>query len=182
MALYNCIAFNVSVSPVFYVAADTISVCTIGNCDEKFFPSDFGLHELRCHAQQGHVKFGDRAVVVCVLGRADIMRGRPFITVLRKFLQACKVLASTTYFVFLGPFPHPRDGSVILRRLADARELIRQETKDEDLFICSSIADRFADPERGINPRLMWDEGLTIRGCEILRREVNHLIQEISFL
>ena len=161
------------------VAPDAISNFHLGVGDEHFCEADFGLHELRCLIQQGDLRFGDRVVVVCMLGRADVMRGRQFSGVLERFIKACNTVAPDTHIVFGGPFPDVWDEGPYLARLRGARHYLEERVASESHFHYSGISFRFADPERGINERLLTEGGLTTRGCEILRRDLYEIVSAI---
>ena len=174
--------FIFAAPPVAYLADDAISMCHLGGCDEKFFPSNFGLRELRKAIQQGEVRLGTRAVVVCLLGRADVVRGRKFPAVVEEFIKVFRTYADQTRLLLGGPFPLPGDNLVLIRRLMGARHYLEERVTAEALISFSRVAERFADGMRGLNPRLVCPEGLTIRGCEILRRELHERLDELSLL
>ena len=149
-------------------------------CETVVLPIGAGLRELREMAQQGTVRLGNRAVVVVFIGHADVVRGRRFSPVLERFIDAAKTLAPDTYVVMLGPFPGPLDGPHILERLFTERHYTQERLLPERWFRFLEIGDRFANLHQ-INPRLMGPEGLTIRGCEILERDVGLVLQELPY-
>ena len=159
------------------VLANTeLELCHLGGCDERFFNPDTGLHELRELIHSGEIRLGNRAVVVITLGRADVFKARRIAQLMEKVVATCRTFGPETGFIFAGPFPHPTDGVDMIFRCCQAREQVQRAVMDWELLRATSIADRFADPIDGRNPRLMCEDGLTVRGCQILRREINELI------
>ena len=136
-----------------------MSSCHLGVGDEQFFEEDTGLHEIRCMIQQGTLKIGHRLVVICLLGWADIARERQFPGVLERLLKACTTFAPDTHVVFGGPFPKVDDAPFFLARLREARHYLESRVEEEAQFHYLGISFCFADPDRGINPRLVQEDG-----------------------
>ena len=83
--------------------------------------------------------------------------------------------------MLVGPFPGPADTPAVLAELARARELLVKKLDQEDMVWFVDVAKRFGD-ERGVNQRLLGKQGLTVRGSQILRREVNQFLDMLSHL
>ena len=164
------------ISAVLFVAEDPVSVCDLGGCREVFYPPDSGFYEFREDIQQGRVKIGSVAVVVCLLGGAEVRQERLIAKEFQALLQAFRTFAPDTYLLVTGPFPHPGDSQGDLTRFQEIHRAIEGRLLDEPMFRYVAIADRFGD-NRGLNPRLMTTEGLTERGIFVLRRELNEAIE-----
>ena len=157
---------------VLYVATDAVSGGEIGFGEERIVPADFGLHELRCDIQQGRIRIGNRRLLICMLGRADVVRARKFPAVLEKFLRTCETFAPNTYIIMGGPFPEPGDQGDLLARMQQARNYLGARAVASPMVRQSSIAFRYGEASRGLNFRLMRPEGLTERGWEVLGRDL----------
>ena len=165
---------------MLFISEDFLATCNLGGCDEEFVDSSTGLHELRQLMHEGKVRLGTRAVVVCMLGRADVQKGRRIPALVEKFVMSCKTFAPNTYFVLGGPFPGPMDGSRFIRELQGARHYLEQRVTADAMFRSLRVGERFANYTEGVNPRLMSDGGLTVRGSEVLRRDINDVLHQLS--
>ena len=165
--------------PVLVVAENSLSVCHFDGCDEMFVDADFGVREVRKQVQQGDLRLGNRAVLVMCLGRADVIKGRNWMDMLEEFIVVCATFAPHTQVVWMGPLPAPNDNTDLIQRLARLRAETEIRLRDQAMFIFSTIGDRFGD-ERGINRRFFCEDVLTVRGCQVMRREVNDLLHLLS--
>ena len=153
--------------------------CQLGVGDEYFTEAGIGLHQLCCMIEQGKLKFGQRVVVICLLGRADVVEGCQYAGVLERFLKACTTFAPDTHIVLGGPFPEFYDQPPLLAKMWAARHYTEDRIAAESHFHYSGIAFRYGEPLHGINPHLMSEGGLTTRGCEVLRRDLCEVVSVI---
>ena len=101
------------------LGSSALSVCHFEACDEIYFDSPVGLHELRLKIQDGEIRLGTRSVVVCLLGRADVQHGRNFGKIFEKFIKTCHTFAPSTFIILTGPFPEPEDTAYMFWREAE---------------------------------------------------------------
>ena len=97
-----------------------------------------------------------------------------------KVIISCKTFGAGTQFIFGGPLPAPGDGRQMLSEIGYHRRWFEDRLEQEPSFHYLRVGERFGNVESGINHRLMCEEGLTIRGCEVLRRDVQDLLEELS--
>ena len=162
------------------MAEVTISVCKIGQYREKFYETDVGIHELRTMIHEGHLRLRGISLLICMLGRADVKKSRRFPAVLERFIETCKTFGDHLYVILGGPFPAPFDDVNTILQLREARQYLEKRVSAEKRFLFCRSAERFGTTD-GINEKLMLEDGPTVRGCEVIRRDVEDLVRSLSF-
>ena len=160
------------------MAEDALSVVDLGGCREEYYPADSGLREFREDIQQGKIKIGEVAVVVCLLGGAEIRLGRLFAKELESFIKACKTYAPDTHILLTGPFPNPQDDGATMKDFQIIYEALYGRLWEEPMFEYVPLAGRFGDG-RGLNNRLIGADGVTEWGCHVVKRELNQAIEAL---
>ena len=160
------------------MAEDPLSVIDLGGCREEYYPVHCGIREFREDVQQGRIKIGDTAVVVCLLGGAEMCLGRLIAKELEALIRTFKTFAADTRVLLMGPFPNPEDDAATLESFQIIYEALYGRLCEEPMIDYLPLASRFGDA-RGLNPRLMGPDGVTERGCYIAKREINQVIQDL---
>ena len=142
-----------------------------------WYDIDTGLHEMMCEIRDGLLRIGTREIVICFLGRSDVLKSRNFPTVVEKFIQTCKQFRSNTIVVMGGPFPSHLDGERAFAKFNRARLYLEDRLTAEPGFAFCRSAERFTCKD-GIRCDLLNENGLTERGREVLLADIMDAIHE----
>ena len=163
---------------MLYVAEDAMSVCDLGGCREHYYPSDNGFREFREDIQQGRLKIGSVAVVVCLLGGAEVRLQRLIAKEIEALIGSFKTFAPDTHVLMTGPFPSPQDDASTLSQFTQIHAALDGRLWEEPMIQFVPLAARFGD-SRGLNPRLIGPDGVTERGVFVAKRELNAAIEAL---
>ena len=142
------VSFTVS-NDAIMVVKDSLHNLQVNGFDRWCVTEDAGLREITSDIYDAILRVGTRAVVIFLVGRADVLRGRSLPEVMEKIIMACKQFGRRTHFIFGGPFPHPQDTSTVLRQLEEGWRILENRLYRERDFSFIRTAERFAD-RRGI--------------------------------
>ena len=143
-----------------------MSGCDFAGIQSVWHDVNTGYYELAHDIQDGAFKISQREVVVILLGRADIRRGRAFPAMVEKLLNAIHKKGHLTQFVLTGPFPGPGDGDRTLVKMNSARRYLEDRlTAEINVHFCR-VVEHFMD-YGGIRRDLITDEGLSPPRCRI---------------
>ena len=153
------------------VAEDTLRPFTLHEVEHVWVDRSYGIHELTQDIHNRHIRIGRVRVVVVLLGRADVQKGRHLAGVIERFLHACKIFRKTTKFVLAGLFPGPFDGRNWVNDYKSARRYIEERVSVEHHFTFCRTAERFTNGD-GTLASMFNDEGLTDTGSTVLASDL----------
>ena len=161
--------------PAWVILAEDYLHGSFQHFQNVWYDVNTGLHELTADICSGCLRIGTREVVVCLLGQADIIKGRIFPAVIERFIQVCKTLGENTLVVLGGPFPNLFDGQRALAKLNRAQLYLEDRLLAESRVVFCRTAERFTD-NHGVHGDLIAAEGLTPRGVEVMTADLLDVI------
>ena len=143
----------------------------IDGFDSWSLNDESGFREFNCDVHDGIFKIGNRSLVVIMIGRVDVLRGKHFPALIERMITTCKRFGKDTKFIFGGPFPDLWDDVERLDKFAKERRYVEERLQGEKGFRFVRSAERFGD-YRGVCRSLFFEDGLSVCGEELLRQDI----------
>ena len=162
------------------LAEDLLAGCVFDDAQCVWHDVNTGLYEISHDLTSGIFRAENRQVVVCLLGRADLRRGRSLAAMIERFIDAGKSYAPQTQFIMTGPVPNALDGERTLDRMRHAWLYMEERLSAEYNFHFCRAAERFVD-KQGIRPCMITDQGLTPRGADAVVKDVTDFVNSLLY-
>ena len=158
------------------VAEQPFEVCRTCADDEIHVAEEIGLSQFVEQVRSGIYRLGDRKLLICTLGRADILAGQRFSIVAERFIKMCKEMFLELWIIVTGPFPNAADNPRSILSMSIARRYLEERLASENHFRFCRVAERYGD-SRGLVYRLINRHGFTVRGAEVLHKD----LQDVTY-
>ena len=161
------------------MAESTIEGIAAPQCWVKIFNTDKGLQHLTEDAHAGRIHLGDFDIIICLMGRADIVCGSHFPEVVDKWLSAVRTYARRSRMIMSGPIPACHDGVRRLCSLRNAARFLEFRLKYEPNVAFCRLSERLYSFD-SVDALLLTEDGLTEKGADILRLDLLDAVKSFA--
>ena len=141
--------------------------------------AEVGLIELMQLVASEQIDLEPYTVIICLLGSADLHRGRIFARVLEQFIQFVKQLVPETGLIFGGPMPRWQDTDNQRARVQRCRLYAEDRISAEDNMAFCRSGERLT--EAGLPNLRLWNaSGLTDLGLQVLNQDLSDVLRLLA--